>query len=149
MVEETVTVNPDGSTTFEGAEDAAGGAEEAFEETFEEVIEAGIDPALYLLVGFVVAVVLYFLFLRKNKNDQDDYFSSYEKVSMMCWKKVIENENPFSTLKKASVDECLSHCSSAKPKSHPETFLLFFLFFSSISSSLPRSMNTTLSKKNV
>lgn len=89
MVEETVTVNPDGSTTFEGAEDAAGGAEEAFEETFEEIVEAGIDPALYLLVGAIVVAVLYFLYLRKNKNDQDDYFSSYEKVSMMCWKKVI------------------------------------------------------------
>lgn len=103
MVEETVTVNPDGSTTFEGAEDAAGGAEEAFEETFEEtmeeVIEAGIDPALYLLAGFIIAAVLYFLYLRKNRNDQDDYFSSYEKVSVMCWKKekVIENEKAFST----------------------------------------------------
>ena len=99
MVEETVTVNPDGSTTFEGAEDAAGGAEEAFEETFEEtmeeVIEAGIDPALYLLAAFIIAVVLYFLYLRKNRNDQDDYFSSYEKVSLMCWKKSLRTRKHF------------------------------------------------------
>lgn len=100
MVEETVTVNPDGSTTFEGAEDAAGGAEEAFEETFEEIVEAGIDPALYLLVGAIVVAVLYFLYLRKNKNDQDDYFSSYEKVSMMCWEKVIATKIHFRHWKK-------------------------------------------------
>ena len=82
MVEQTVNVDPDGSTTFEGAEDAAGGAEgETFEETMEEIVEAGVDPAIFLLVGFIVAAVLYFLYLRKNKSNEDDYFSSYEKVS--------------------------------------------------------------------
>jgi len=87
MVEETVTVNPDGSTTFEGAEGAADGAEgetfeDTFEETIEEVIEAGVDPAIYLLVAFIVAAILYFLYRRKNRNDQDDYFSSYEKFNI-------------------------------------------------------------------
>ena len=83
MVEETVTVDPDGSTTFEGAEGAADGAEgEGFEETIEEVIE-GVDPALYLLAGFVVAAILYFLYHRRNRSSQDDYFSSYEKVSVI------------------------------------------------------------------
>ncbi len=82
MVEQTVNVDPDGSTTFEGAEDATGGAEgEAFEETMEEIVEAGVDPAIFLLVGFIVVAVLYFLYNRKNKSDEDDYFSSYEKVS--------------------------------------------------------------------
>jgi len=82
MVEQTVTVDPDGSTTFEGAEDTFDGAEEEVmdEETMEEVV-AGVDPAIYLLVAFVVCSLLYFLYTRKSRSDEDDYFSSYEKVS--------------------------------------------------------------------
>ena len=87
MVEETVTVDPDGSTTFEGAEDATDGAEETFEETMEEIVEAGVDPAIYLLVGFIVFAVLYFLYRRKKSSSDDDYFSSYEKVSEIRCKK--------------------------------------------------------------
>mmetsp|Transcript_18135 Transcript_18135/g.37388 ORF Transcript_18135/g.37388 Transcript_18135/m.37388 type:complete len:284 (-) Transcript_18135:92-943(-) len=82
MVEETVTVDPDGSTTFEGAEDATDGAEETFEETMEEIVEAGVDPAIYLLVGFIVVAVLYFLYRRKKSSSDDDYFSSYEKFNI-------------------------------------------------------------------
>eukprot|EP00533_Pseudo-nitzschia_delicatissima_P002682 CAMPEP_0116100840 /NCGR_PEP_ID=MMETSP0327-20121206/12494_1 /TAXON_ID=44447 /ORGANISM="Pseudo-nitzschia delicatissima, Strain B596" /LENGTH=283 /DNA_ID=CAMNT_0003592767 /DNA_START=44 /DNA_END=895 /DNA_ORIENTATION=- len=82
MVEETVTVDPDGSTTFEGAEDATDGAEETFEETMEEIVEAGVDPAIYLLVGFIVFAVLYFLYRRKKSSSDDDYFSSYEKFNI-------------------------------------------------------------------
>lgn len=92
MVEQTVNVNPDGSTTFEGAEGATDGAEgETFEETMEEIVEAGIDPAIYLLVAFIVGSLLYFLYVRKSRSDEDDYFSSYEKVSIV-WKKVIGTE---------------------------------------------------------
>lgn len=81
-----MNVDPDGSTTFEGAEDAgdagAGGAETMDEEMMEEVV-AGIDPAIYLLVAFVVGALLYFLYSRKSRSDEDDYFSSYEKVSIV------------------------------------------------------------------
>ena len=92
MVEQTVNVDPDGSTTFEGAEGATDGAEGGtFEETMEEVVEAGIDPAIYLLVAFIVGSLLYFLYVRKSRSDEDDYFSSYEKVSIV-WKKVIGTE---------------------------------------------------------
>ena len=80
MVEQTVNVDPDGSTTFEGAEDAGAEGGEAFEETMEEIAQ-GVDPAIYLLVGFIVVAVLYFLHNRKKNSESDDYFSSYEKVS--------------------------------------------------------------------
>ena len=88
MVE--VNVEPDGSTTFEGAADDAGGAEgaeEGFDEEIplmEEVVATGVDPAIYLLVAFVVGAALYFLYLRKQRSNEEDYFSSYEKVSMLC-----------------------------------------------------------------
>jgi hypothetical protein len=83
MVEQTVNVDPDGSTTFEGAEGASDGFEgESFdEETMEEVV-TGTDPAIYLLVAFVVGAILYLLYLRRSRSDEDDYFSSYEKVSV-------------------------------------------------------------------
>ena len=80
MVEQTVNVDPDGSTTFEGAEDAGAEGGEAFEETMEEIVQ-GVDPAIYLLVGFIVVAVLYFVYNRKKNSESDDYFSSYEKVS--------------------------------------------------------------------
>lgn len=86
MVEQTVNVDPDGSTTFEGAEgaeDASDGFEgETFdEETMEEVV-TGVDPAIYLLLAFVVGAILYFLYLRRSRSNEDDYFSSYDKVSV-------------------------------------------------------------------
>lgn len=81
MVEQTVNVDPDGSTTFEGAEGASDGPEgDTFEETMEEVV-TGIDPAIYLLVAFVVGALLYFLYVRK-RSDEEDYFSSYEKFNI-------------------------------------------------------------------
>lgn len=86
MVE--VNVEPDGSTTFEGAADDAGGAEgaeEGFDEEIplmEEVVATGVDPAIYLLVAFVVGAALYFLYLRKQRSNEEDYFSSYEKFNI-------------------------------------------------------------------
>ena len=85
MVEETVNVNPDGSTTFEGAEDGAEGesAGEGFDEEMMEEVVKGVDPAIYLLVAVVVGAILYFLYVKKTRSNEDDYFSTYEKVSMM------------------------------------------------------------------
>lgn len=83
MAEETVNVNPDGSTTFEGAEDATSGAEgETFDEEMMEEVITGTDPAIYLLVAVFVGALLYFLYNRKNRGDDDDYFSSYEKFNI-------------------------------------------------------------------
>ena len=74
------TINPDGSQTFETPpapeeteplfnETATGGDEEAF-----EAVEAtGVDPAIYVLVGLVFLVAIYFFFLRK-KRSTDDFF---------------------------------------------------------------------------
>mmetsp|Transcript_11217 Transcript_11217/g.23778 ORF Transcript_11217/g.23778 Transcript_11217/m.23778 type:complete len:287 (-) Transcript_11217:83-943(-) len=84
MAEETVNVNPDGSTTFEGATDGAEGdtAGEGFdEETMEEAVK-GIDPAIYLLVAFVIGAIFYFLWVRRSRNNEDDYFSSYDKFNI-------------------------------------------------------------------
>jgi len=83
MVEQTVNVDPDGSTTFEGAEGASDGAEgETLDEEMMEEVVTGIDPAIYLLVAFVVGAILYFLYTRKSRTDEDDYFSSYEKFNI-------------------------------------------------------------------
>ena len=115
MVEQTVNVDPDGSTTFEGAEGATDGAEGGtFEETMEEVVEAGIDPAIYLLVAFIVGSLLYFLYVRKSRSDEDDYFSSYEKVSIV-WKKVIGTETSIFEMDLVLEDCHLLYRNSSKP----------------------------------
>lgn len=84
MVEETVNVNPDGSTTFEGAEDGAEGesAGEGFDEEMMEEVVKGVDPAIYLLVAVVVGAILYFLYVKKTRSNEDDYFSTYEKFNI-------------------------------------------------------------------
>jgi len=97
MVEQTVNVDPDGSTTFEGAEgaeDASDGFEgETFdEETMEEVV-TGVDPAIYLLLAFVVGAILYFLYLRRSRSNEDDYFSSYDKFNIKLPSEVDEYYN--------------------------------------------------------
>ena len=92
--EETVTVDPDGSTTFESGsdesatpppvEDHLNGTEGLFdEETIEDAVK-GTDPAIYLLLVAILLGVLYFLYLRKVRQDsEDDFFTSLdgEKVS--------------------------------------------------------------------
>eukprot|EP00429_Kryptoperidinium_foliaceum_P064744 CAMPEP_0176058710 /NCGR_PEP_ID=MMETSP0120_2-20121206/29254_1 /TAXON_ID=160619 /ORGANISM="Kryptoperidinium foliaceum, Strain CCMP 1326" /LENGTH=294 /DNA_ID=CAMNT_0017392241 /DNA_START=88 /DNA_END=972 /DNA_ORIENTATION=+ len=84
MSEETVNINPDGSTTFEGAEettmppaeDAGAGTEEAFEEAAEAV--AGTDPLIYLGLVAVVLGLLFFIYYRRSKDDGDDFFSNLD-----------------------------------------------------------------------
>jgi hypothetical protein len=97
---EDVTVEADGSTTFQSA-DAGGGQEEAFagddtagaEDTFagageEEVLQQAaksIDPAIYLLIIVVLCVIGFVLYQRKKKEeDEDDFFSNLdgEKVRL-------------------------------------------------------------------
>ena len=92
--EETVTVDPDGSTTFESGsdesatpppvEDNLNGTEGLFdEETIEDAVK-GTDPAIYLLLVAILLGLLYFLYLRKVRQDsEDDFFTSLdgEKVS--------------------------------------------------------------------
>jgi hypothetical protein len=90
--EETVNVNPDGSTTFEGGEESTmppvedQGSEEGI---FDEVVKA-TDPALYLLLLVVVFGVLYFIYYRSSRGNDDDFFSDLdgEKVSnTVMWPK--------------------------------------------------------------
>jgi len=80
MVEETVNVNPDGSTTFEGATDGTEG--ETFDEEVMEEVITGTDPAIYLLVAFILGSLLYFFYSKRNRNNEEDYFSSYEKFNI-------------------------------------------------------------------
>jgi hypothetical protein len=90
MAEETVNVNPDGSTTFEGGEESTmppvgdAGTEGIFDETMEEVVKR-TDPAIYLLLFVVLFSILYYFYLRKSRveGEEDDFFSSLdgEKVS--------------------------------------------------------------------
>lgn len=81
---EEATVNPDGSTTFEGGEDeafnATGGEEEIFVE--EEVIK-GVDPAIYLGIFVLVLGLLWFFVLRSANKEEDEFFAELdvEKVS--------------------------------------------------------------------
>lgn len=92
MSEETVNVNPDGSTTFENG---AGeeftmppmgdeGAEETFEET-AAVVQT--DPILYLILVALVLGLLFFIKRRRSRADEDEFFSNLdgEKVSNTRW----------------------------------------------------------------
>mmetsp|Transcript_14347 Transcript_14347/g.30674 ORF Transcript_14347/g.30674 Transcript_14347/m.30674 type:complete len:302 (+) Transcript_14347:121-1026(+) len=83
---EEATINPDGSTTFNGAGDGAGSAGAAGEdmpdmgETAEEIVK-GTDPALYLALSVVVFIALYlFLQMRKKRKNAevDDFFSNLD-----------------------------------------------------------------------
>lgn len=75
---EEATVNPDGSTTFESDAGAGAGAEPDFEEgsaegagaeSAEEIVK-GTDPAIFLVLGFLVCAVLYYLNYQRNKKKQ-------------------------------------------------------------------------------
>lgn len=77
-----MNVDPDGSTTFEGAGAEEETAGEGFEEEMMEEVVTGVDPAIYLLVAFVVGAILYFLYLKKSRSNEDDYFSTYEKFNI-------------------------------------------------------------------
>lgn len=83
MAEETVNINPDGSTTFEGQESTmppvedAGDAGEGAEEVFEEIAQGG-DPAIYLLLVVVLLGVLFYIYRRKSKEDEDDFFGNLD-----------------------------------------------------------------------
>jgi len=80
MAEETVNINPDGSTTFEGHEEStmppvedSGDAGETAGEAFEEIAQGG-DPAIYLLLVVILLGVLFYIYKRKSKEDEDDFF---------------------------------------------------------------------------
>ena len=94
--EETVTVEPDGSTTFESradesatpppVEDPLNGTEGVFDEETMEEVAKGTDPAIYLLLVAVLLGLLFFLYLRKSRQDsEDEFFSSLdgEKVGAL------------------------------------------------------------------
>ena len=92
--EETVTVNPDGSTTFEGGNDGSTEppvedptTEGIFDEETMATAPKGTDPAIYLLLLAILLGFLYYLYLRKVRQDsEDDFFSNLdgEKVGHFC-----------------------------------------------------------------
>lgn len=81
---EEATVNPDGSTTFNGPGDGAdssGAAGEDMPDMGEEEIIKGTDPALYLALAVVAfAVIFVFLQMRKKRKNAevDDFFSNLD-----------------------------------------------------------------------
>jgi len=115
---EDVTVEPDGSTTFEdagsagqeetfagagedagaGAEDAGEGFGEGAEEAFEEIVKKSMDPAIYLLIIVVLCLVGFVIYQRKKKEEEeDDFFSNLDG------EKVRRNKN----FEKESIHACL------------------------------------------
>lgn len=79
-------MNPDGSTTFESSSDiptAVPADEIPLGGDEEEVLKAaaessGVDPALYVLMGVVALVILYFLAFRKKAQSNDEFFSNLD-----------------------------------------------------------------------
>ena len=156
MAEETVNVNPDGSTTFEGS--AAGGEESTMppvedpmvdEETIQEVAK-GTDPAIYLLLTVVLIGFLYFMYTRKVRADaEDEFFVSLEeeKVSA-CGGNANEND-PRLLLRFSSSSgirrTLLLHFNFSI---HLLTKLRCSTHHSSTSSFHPRSMNIMPSKRS-
>lgn len=77
---EEATINPDGSAAFETPVDATTTPEDdtepnfdedvPFEEAAAEAVEKGTDPAIFLALGFVLFVLVYFYFHRKGKKKQ-------------------------------------------------------------------------------
>mmetsp|Transcript_28886 Transcript_28886/g.44405 ORF Transcript_28886/g.44405 Transcript_28886/m.44405 type:complete len:294 (-) Transcript_28886:82-963(-) len=85
MAEETVNVNPDGSTTFEGSEEStmppmedAGSEEGVFDEETMAEVTKGTDPAILFLMVVLVLGVIYYIYLRKSGEDDDEFFSSLD-----------------------------------------------------------------------
>jgi cbb3-type cytochrome oxidase subunit 3 len=107
---EEATINPDGSTTFEhdttdntmppvgesgGAGDDGGdgsggfGDDETMGDAAQKAVQSGIDPAFFLLIGVIVLGIVFFLYRRKAKADEDDEFFSNldgEKVSTVLFR---------------------------------------------------------------
>lgn len=88
MAEETVNVNPDGSTTYDGYGAGGSGDEESTmppvmddaegEPMMDEMIK-GIDPAIYLLCTVILLAILYFVYARKSRSDDyDDFFTNLD-----------------------------------------------------------------------
>lgn len=69
------TVNPDGSTTFENAEETTFTADEGFEGAEIPTLgPKGYDPAIFLVLGFVAIVAIwYFFYSRKSKKENEDF----------------------------------------------------------------------------
>lgn len=85
---ENVNINPDGSTSFEsgaGEESTMPPAEgPGTEGIFEEApVVAGTDPAIYLLLVAIALGILFFIYKRNSREEDDDFFSNLdgEKVS--------------------------------------------------------------------
>ena len=83
------TINPDGSSSYEPPTDAGGGAPplndtDGFDEGFDvpplEELSKGMDPAIFLVVAFLLCCGLYYLFFKRNTqdDDNDDFFASLD-----------------------------------------------------------------------
>jgi len=84
---EEATVNPDGSTTFNnaGADPGEGpftGEEGAGFGDIPTMEPKGTDPAIFLVLGFLAFVgIWYFFYSRRSKKENDDFafFSELER----------------------------------------------------------------------
>ena len=94
MSTEEATINTDGSSTFQEQtqppDNTTTEGEIPFDgnndDTIKNIVEKGIDPAYYVLFGFIVIAILYYFFVIRKKAEEsdDDFFTSLdgEKVRM-------------------------------------------------------------------
>lgn len=92
---EEATINPDGSTSFtedatdagfdkEGEESGAEGAEDAAAET----VRKGTDPAIYLALAFIGAIIIYYFYYTRNKkkqSEQESFFFEMDGDKVGLW----------------------------------------------------------------
>jgi LPXTG-motif cell wall-anchored protein len=101
MSAEEATINTDGTSSFPSDSNGGGpsstdgediplNTSSTADDTMNDTIiktATGIDPAFYVLFGFLLLVGLYYIFIIRKKGDDndDDFFTSLDGEKVRCY----------------------------------------------------------------